>query len=383
MKAFREITDQEWGSVEPLLPECRPQSNRDPRGRPMKNRRACMNATLFVMFTGVSWQMLPRKYPSYQTCHRCFKAWYDAGVMHKVAAVLFGQESPDFLGLVAARVRIALRETRGGVDRAVKRTDTSVLKKSPLSKPAGAVPMALKRGAAATPSTRPMASASTPLSPPATAGEQARSKKRAKAMTVAGKLPRKSSAGVSVKSPAKPRAAESATAVSPVPVKRTKKTRHASVPTPAERATSATQASDAVGVQAKAKRIAPSKSAKPMHAVKAVTLSKPTRAVKPTTRGTAEVSSLPIVPKRTEKSTPKTSLKPAPKEAPKQAPKRASNRENGSRERGVAVRQETLRVMPVGAHAVGSRSLKVETEVRAGGARGKAAERRATKTVAL
>jgi len=120
MKAFREITDQEWNSVEPLLPECRPQSNRDPRGRPMKNRRACMNATLFVMLTGVSWQMLPRKYPSYQTCHRCFKAWYDAGVMHKVANMLFSQDAPEFLALVAARVRIALRETRGGVDRAIK-----------------------------------------------------------------------------------------------------------------------------------------------------------------------------------------------------------------------------------------------------------------------
>lgn len=196
MKAFREITDQEWGSVEPLLPECRPQSNRDPRGRPMKNRRACMNATLFVMFTGVSWQMLPRKYPSYQTCHRCFKAWYDAGVMHKVSTVLFGNDAPSFLALVAARVRIALRETRGGVDRAVKRPLKSPVK-SPLK---GASKARLKKTPGATKLAHVPAPVSAPEKPRAStkAVGAAKVTKRAKVLQ-APKTPKEAIPGVSLR----------------------------------------------------------------------------------------------------------------------------------------------------------------------------------------
>ena len=363
MKAFREITDQEWGSVEPLLPECRPQSNRDPRGRPMKNRRACMNATLFVMFTGVSWQMLPRKYPSYQTCHRCFKAWYDAGVMHKVAAVLFGHESPDFLGLVAARVRIALRETRGGVDRAVKRTDTGILKKSQGTKQASAVPASSKRGMGGRRSSTGAAAVAV--------AEQARSKKKMKS---AAKVP----AGVVAKSPAKPRATAPLKAGSKVPptkgpTKVPTKARVTPAPTPAEIAENAARATVvAAAVQAAAKRAALPKAretvrskniAKPVQSAK---VGRALKAVKASTRVAAEASSPPIVAKRGEKPT----------------PTRTNNRGSMSRERAVAGRVEAVRPVPGVTHAVGSRPLKAEAEVLHKAGKGKSGERRATKAVA-
>ncbi|WP_407639228.1 transposase [Caballeronia mineralivorans] len=33
-----------------------------------------LNGVLWVMYSGASWSTLPRKYPSYQTCHERFKA---------------------------------------------------------------------------------------------------------------------------------------------------------------------------------------------------------------------------------------------------------------------------------------------------------------------
>ncbi|MGI4860280.1 MAG: transposase [Janthinobacterium lividum] len=105
MQPYRQVTDEEWARVEPLIPELKYNPTRDPRGRPMTSRRDCLNATIWVMYSGASWQNLPRRYPSYQTCHRSFKAWYDAGVMHRIAHTLFGTAAHNFLEVVSARIR--------------------------------------------------------------------------------------------------------------------------------------------------------------------------------------------------------------------------------------------------------------------------------------
>ncbi|MGI4856998.1 MAG: transposase [Janthinobacterium lividum] len=105
MQPYRQVTDEEWARVEPLIPELKYNPTRDPRGRPMTSRRDCLNATIWVMYSGASWQTLPRRYPSYQTCHRSFKAWYDAGVLHRIAHTLFGTAAQSFLEVVSARIR--------------------------------------------------------------------------------------------------------------------------------------------------------------------------------------------------------------------------------------------------------------------------------------
>src|ERR1700761_9435453 len=73
MKPYRDLNDEEWQMVAPLLPELRPRS--ELRGRPLANTRSVLNGVLWVMYSGASWSTLPRKYPSYQTCHRRFKAF--------------------------------------------------------------------------------------------------------------------------------------------------------------------------------------------------------------------------------------------------------------------------------------------------------------------
>ncbi|WP_244815839.1 transposase [Caballeronia sp. Lep1P3] len=104
MKPYRDMSDEEWQMVAPLLPELRPRS--ELRGRPLANTRAVLNGVLWVMYSGASWSTLPRKYPSYQTCHRRFKAWHESGVLLRVMTQLFGTAGESLYALMTSRMRV-------------------------------------------------------------------------------------------------------------------------------------------------------------------------------------------------------------------------------------------------------------------------------------
>ncbi|MDE1184631.1 transposase [Paraburkholderia sp.] len=103
MTPYRDINDEEWQRVSALLPELRPRS--ELRGRPLANTRSVLNGVLWVMYSGATWSAMPRKYPSYQTCHRRFKAWYESGVLRRVVDQLFGEDSAALCALMEARMR--------------------------------------------------------------------------------------------------------------------------------------------------------------------------------------------------------------------------------------------------------------------------------------
>ncbi|MGF6737552.1 transposase [Paraburkholderia atlantica] len=103
MNPYREITDEEWQRVAPLLPELRPRP--EMRGRPLANTRSVLNGVLWVMYSGATWSAMPRRYPSYQTCHRRFKSWYQSGVLKHVTEQLCGTASEDLCRLMEARMR--------------------------------------------------------------------------------------------------------------------------------------------------------------------------------------------------------------------------------------------------------------------------------------
>ncbi|MPW19816.1 transposase [Paraburkholderia sp. CNPSo 3157] len=104
MTPYRDITDEEWQQVAPLLPELRPRS--ELRGRPLANTRSVLNGVLWVIYSGATWSAMPRKYPSYQTCHRRFKAWHKAGVLKRVMDQLFGDAGRELCSTMEARMRI-------------------------------------------------------------------------------------------------------------------------------------------------------------------------------------------------------------------------------------------------------------------------------------
>ncbi|WP_158602028.1 transposase [Pararobbsia silviterrae] len=103
MKPYRVLTDEEWLAVAPLLPELQPR--KETRGRPLTNTREVLNGVLWVMHSGSSWSMLPRRFPSYQTCHRRFKAWQRMGVLKRVLTQLFGPAGDEFHTAIVARMR--------------------------------------------------------------------------------------------------------------------------------------------------------------------------------------------------------------------------------------------------------------------------------------
>lgn len=103
MRPFREITDDQWRLIAPMLPENRPR--KDPRGRPLSNTRAVLNGVLWVLCSGSSWASLPRNFPPYQTCHRRFKAWHEDGALECIVQQLFGTTSEAAYTQILGRMR--------------------------------------------------------------------------------------------------------------------------------------------------------------------------------------------------------------------------------------------------------------------------------------
>jgi transposase len=77
--AKRRVSETLWKAIAPLLPERKPSPK---GGRPPVSDRACLEGIIFVLKTGMPWQMLPTRlgYGSGSTCWRRFHAWTQLGV---------------------------------------------------------------------------------------------------------------------------------------------------------------------------------------------------------------------------------------------------------------------------------------------------------------
>ena len=73
------ISEELWKIVEPLLP---PEQPKPKGGRPRLNNRAVLTGILFVLKTGIPWEMLPPEMGcgSGMTCWRRLRDWQTAGV---------------------------------------------------------------------------------------------------------------------------------------------------------------------------------------------------------------------------------------------------------------------------------------------------------------
>src|SRR5215211_1018054 len=81
------VTDELWTVVEPLLPKQPPKPK---GGRPRMDDRAALTGILFVLKTGIPWEMLPREMGcgSGMTCWRRLKEWHKAGVWERLHRAL-------------------------------------------------------------------------------------------------------------------------------------------------------------------------------------------------------------------------------------------------------------------------------------------------------
>jgi transposase len=130
------VTDELWAMVEPLLP---PEAPKPKGGRPRIDDRACLTGILFVLRTGIPWEMLPQEMGcgSGMTCWRRLRDWQAAGVWDRLHRTLldrlgkadkidWSRASLDSASIPAKRgARKPARTRRIGVDRARNATSSS------------------------------------------------------------------------------------------------------------------------------------------------------------------------------------------------------------------------------------------------------------------
>ena len=129
MKHETLVPDDLWDAIEPFLPKEPPKPK---GGRPRVPDRAALAGIVYVLKTGIPWQMLPTELGcgSGSTCWRRLRDWQAAGVWEKLhervlnwlgdqAAVDWGRASLDSLSVRAKRgANKSARIRRIGVNRA-------------------------------------------------------------------------------------------------------------------------------------------------------------------------------------------------------------------------------------------------------------------------
>ena len=77
------VSDDLWAVVEPLLPQERPKPK---GGRPRISDRAALTGILFVLKSGIGWELLPQEMGcgNGMTCWRRLRDWQRAGVWERL-----------------------------------------------------------------------------------------------------------------------------------------------------------------------------------------------------------------------------------------------------------------------------------------------------------
>ena len=81
------VPDELWEVIEPLLPQEPPKPE---GGRPRLEDRAVLTGIVFVLKSGIPWEILPQEMGcgSGVTCWRRLREWHEAGVWERLHKVL-------------------------------------------------------------------------------------------------------------------------------------------------------------------------------------------------------------------------------------------------------------------------------------------------------
>jgi transposase len=83
----RHLPEDIWAVFEPILPG-RIYAG---VGRKPYSNRECLHALLYVLASGIAWEMLPWCFPSYKTVQRCLKRWLRDDAFLRAWALLAGR----------------------------------------------------------------------------------------------------------------------------------------------------------------------------------------------------------------------------------------------------------------------------------------------------
>jgi putative transposase len=99
-----DLTDEEWGLLEPLLPTQRKSARADDR--------RVLNAIFYVLRAGIPWRDLPERYGPYTTAYNRFNRWSRRGMWTRIFDRL-ASKSRDRLHLIDSTIVKAHRAASG------------------------------------------------------------------------------------------------------------------------------------------------------------------------------------------------------------------------------------------------------------------------------
>lgn len=120
-----ELTDEEWGLIEDLLP---PAPGPTAKGRRWRDHRQVIDGIFWVLRSGSSWRDLPERYGPWQTCYDRFVRWRRDGTFARMLARLHAlleaeglidwrQFCVDGTSVRAAKAAAGARRKRGRIRR--------------------------------------------------------------------------------------------------------------------------------------------------------------------------------------------------------------------------------------------------------------------------
>ncbi len=80
-----DLSDPQWGLVEPLLPAHDPKKGGRPR---VWGLREILSAIFYIEKTGCQWRMLPKDFPPKETVWQQFRRWRDEGTLEAIRLAL-------------------------------------------------------------------------------------------------------------------------------------------------------------------------------------------------------------------------------------------------------------------------------------------------------
>ncbi len=129
-----EMTDEQWGRIEHLLPG-RPESP----GATAKNNRLFIDAVLWIARTGAPWRDLPERFGEWNTTFQRFNRWAKSGVWARVMETLGDDSDLEQLiidsTIIRAHQHSAGAEKKGAIKRSVARVEARAPRCMSLSTP--------------------------------------------------------------------------------------------------------------------------------------------------------------------------------------------------------------------------------------------------------